>query len=207
VRQRGRRAATLPVSFFRQDAITVARGLLGASLVSRIDGLHTAGRIVEVEAYLGAGDPASHAYAYRRHAQNTALYGEAGTWYVYRSYGVHWCANLVTGPAGLGAAVLLRAVEPLIGIPYMRQRRGREADGVLAAGPGRLAVAFGITRVLDGELMERSPLLVEAGIPAPDEAVLQTPRIGITRAAELPLRFVIRDSPWLSRRTRRNEGA
>ena len=197
----GRRAATLPVSFFRQDAIAVARGLLGASLVSRIGGVHTTGRIVEVEAYLGATDPASHAYQFRLHAQNAAIYGDPGTWYVYRSYGVHWCANLVTGPPGDGAAVLLRAVEPLTGIPHMRRRRGVDSERLLASGPGRLTMAFGITQAVNGVPMESSEVVVQAGQAVPDAQVRETRRIGITRAADLSLRFVIRGSPWLSRRS------
>src|SRR5690349_14012417 len=101
----GRRAATLPVSFFRQDVVDVARGLLGRTLVVDYRRARTSGRIVEVEAYLGSTDAASHAYRYRRHAHNQSLYRPAGTWYVYLSYGVHWCANLVAGTPGEGAAV------------------------------------------------------------------------------------------------------
>ncbi len=197
----GPRAAPLPVSFFQQDVIAVARGLLGASLVSHVDGQQTAGRIVEVEAYLGATDPASHAYQFRRHAQNAAIYGDPGTWYVYRSYGIHWCANLVTGPPGHGAAVLLRAVEPLAGAPHMRRRRGVETDRLLASGPGRLCVAFGITQAENGSPMESSAVVVEPAEAVPDAQVLETPRVGISQAAELRLRFVIRGSSWLSRRS------
>ncbi|MDZ4865290.1 MAG: DNA-3-methyladenine glycosylase [Gemmatimonadota bacterium] len=199
--QQGRRAAPLPVAFFQQDVIAVARGLLGASLVSRIEGVDTAGRIVEVEAYLGATDPASHAYQFRRHAQNAAIYGDPGTWYVYRSYGIHWCANLVTGPPGHGAAVLLRAVEPLTGTLHMRRRRGVETDRLLASGPGRLSVAFGITQAENGSPMQSSAVVVEPAEAVPDAQVLETPRVGISRAADLRLRFVIRRSPWLSRRS------
>jgi len=201
VTQQGRRAAPLPVAFFQQDVIAVARGLLGASLVSRIEGVDTAGRIVEVEAYLGATDPASHAYQFRRHAQNAAIYGDPGTWYVYRSYGIHWCANLVTGPPGHGAAVLLRAVEPLTGTLHMRRRRGVETDRLLASGPGRLSVAFGITQAENGSPMQSSAVVVEPAEAVPDAQVLETPRVGISRAADLRLRFVIRRSPWLSRRS------
>jgi DNA-3-methyladenine glycosylase len=193
-----RRAATLPVAFFRQDAESVARGLLGALLVSTVRGCRTAGLIVEVEAYLGAEDPASHAWRFRRHAQNQALYGPAGSWYVYRSYGMHWCANLVVGPPGLGAAVLLRAVEPVAGLQAMRRRRGVTAERLLCAGPGRLAQALGITRALDGQAMRRSALRVLRGADWHQPEMLATPRIGISRAADWPLRFVIRGSPWLS---------
>ncbi|MEO8140793.1 MAG: DNA-3-methyladenine glycosylase [Gemmatimonadota bacterium] len=194
----GRRAATLPVGFFRQDAVTVARGLLGALLVSEVRGSRTAGRIVEVEAYLGADDPASHAWKLRRHARNEALFGPAGRWYVYRSYGLHWCTNLVAGPLGHGSAVLLRAVEPLEGIASMRRRRGVEAERLLCAGPGRLCQAMGITLSLDGLAMHRSAVRVERGAPLSEDAIVATPRIGISRAADWPLRFVERGSSWAS---------
>jgi len=194
-----RRAASLPVAFFRQDAATVARGLLGATLVMQYRGGELTGRIVEVEAYLGATDPASHAFQYRRHGQNLSLYHRPGTWYVYRSYGMHWCVNLVTGPAGEGAAVLLRALEPLSGLATMRHRRGVSSDRLLCAGPGRLCEAMGIDRALDGRYMPRSALrLRAAAAPPSDAAVARTPRIGITRAAEWPLRYVLRDSLWAS---------
>lgn len=193
-----RRAATLPVAFFRQDARAVARGLLGALLVSEVRGCRTAGRIVEVEAYLGAGDPASHAWQFRRHARNEALYGPAGSWYVYRSYGIHWCANLVTGPPGQGSAVLLRAVEPLEGIGAMRRRRGVSAERLLCAGPGRLCQALGLAAALDGLPMHRSLVRVLRGERLADEEIVTTPRIGITHAADWPLRFAVRGSPWRS---------
>lgn len=196
-----RRAATLPVAFFRQDAETVARGLLGAVVVSEVRGCLTAGRIVEVEAYLGAEDPASHAWRLRRHPGNEALYGPAGNWYVYRSYGMHWCTNLVTGPPGRGAAVLLRALEPLEGLEAMRRRRGMTEPRVLCAGPGRLCQALGITRALDGTPMRRSVVRVERGKELTGEDVVATPRIGISRAADWPLRLMLRGSPWVSRGT------
>ncbi len=116
-------------------------------------------------------------------------------------------ANLVTGPPGEGAAVLLRAVEPVTGTLHMRRRRGVESDRLLASGPGRLSVAFGITQAVNGEPMASSAVVVQAGEGALDAQVLETPRIGISRAAELPLRFVIRGSPWLSRRSPLAEAA
>jgi DNA-3-methyladenine glycosylase len=190
----------LPVAFFERDVVTVARELLGARIVSRLGGPMTGGRIVEVEAYLGADDPASHAYQLRRTERNAAIYGPPSTWYVYRSYGVHWCANLVAGPPGRGAAVLLRAVEPLEGLRVMRRRRSGATDRHLCAGPGRLCQALGITRVrLDGLLMPRSPVHILPPEPGSEAEIVATPRIGITRAVDWPLRFVIRDSPWASR--------
>jgi DNA-3-methyladenine glycosylase len=192
-----RRAATLPVSFFQRPAEVVARELLGTVVVSTLGRGRTAGRIVEAEAYLGRDDPASHGYQERRHAQNESLYGPPGTWYVYLSYGMHWCANLVCGPVGHASAVLLRALEPLEGIAIMRRRRGGVPDRQLCSGPGRLCQALGITRALDGTPMRRSMVTVRAADAPPE--VVASARIGITRAADWPLRFVIGGSPWISR--------
>jgi DNA-3-methyladenine glycosylase len=194
-----RRAATLPVSFFDRPAETVARDLLGTIVVSRIAGVRTAGVIVETEAYLGYDDPASHGYRHRRNDRNAALFGPPGSWYVYLSYGMHWCANLVCEAEGRASAVLLRALEPSEGLPAMRERRGGVADRLLCAGPGRLCQALGITRALDGAIMPRSPVAVLE--PPPDAvvpAVAATPRIGITKAADWPLRFLIEGSVYVS---------
>ena len=191
------RAALLPVSFFRRPAEVVARELIGAVVVSTVRGVRTTGRIVEVEAYLGHRDPASHGYRNRRHAQNEGLYGPAGSWYVYRSYGVHWCANLVADRAPNDGAVLLRALEPLEGLEAMRRRRGGVSDRLLSAGPGRLTQALGVTRTLDQCPMRGAVVQVFQGAPrAPPVA---TPRIGITRAVDWPLRFVEGGSRWASR--------
>ena len=167
-------------------------------MVSRVGG-RASGRIVETEAYLGAGDPASHAAGGRRTERNAALFGPAGSWYVYRSYGIHWCVNLVSaGPAG-GSAVLIRALEPLEGLALMRRRRGGQPDHLLCAGPGRLCEALGITRALDGQMMRSSPVEVLRGSLDDEEAIAATPRIGITRAAEWPLRYVVEGSRYGSR--------
>ncbi len=180
----------LPAKFFHRPAPEVARDLLGAVLVSQLGRAVTAGRIVEIEAYLGYDDPASHAYRGRRHPGNQSIYLSPSTWYVYRSYGVHWCANLVCTPPGRGSAVLIRALEPLGGLQTMRRRRGSVADRRLCTGPGNLCKALGITRLLDGLMMRASPVNVLRGVPVPDHAVTITPRIGITKAAEWPLRFI-----------------
>lgn len=193
-----RRAATLPVSFFARPAEQVARELLGATVVSTLAGARTAGRIVETEAYLGYDDPASHGYRNRRHAQNEALFGPPGTWYVYLSYGMHWCANLVCGATGQASAVLLRALEPVQGLTVMRERRGAVADRQLCSGPGKLCQALAITRDQDGLSMRRSGAVVlSAG--EPPAAIIAAPRIGITKAMDWPLRFVVDGSPWVSR--------
>jgi DNA-3-methyladenine glycosylase len=189
----------LPVSFFQQPADVVARELIGRTLISGSGRTRTVGRIVETEAYLGHRDPASHAFANRRHSRNETLYSAAGTWYVYLSYGMHWCANLVCGRETNAGAVLLRALEPLEGLDVMRRRRGGvERDRLLASGPGRLTQAFGIDPGLDAHPMRRSEVIILAKDPV-DTAVEVSRRIGITKAIDWPLRFTERGSRWISR--------
>jgi DNA-3-methyladenine glycosylase len=157
----------------------------------------TAGRIVEVEAYVGPHDPACHAYRGRRTARTEPLYGPPGTAYVYFTYGMHWCLNAVTEAAGYPAAVLIRALEPLVGIEAMRRRRGGVPDRQLCAGPARLCEALGVTGALNGASLQRGSLrIVRAGRRS--GAVAVGPRVGITRASDWPLRFYIKDSPWVS---------
>jgi DNA-3-methyladenine glycosylase len=201
------RAAPLPVSFFRQSSEVVARELLGTTIVSLLGGRRTVGRIVETEAYLGYRDPASHGYRHRRHAGNVHLFGPPGTWYVYRSYGIHWCANLVCGVEGEGTAILLRAVEPLEGLDVMRERRGPVDDPALCSGPGKLCQALAVTKQeVDGVPMRASGLTVMPERNAAPPAFAVTPRIGITQAADWPLRFVVLESPWISHRARVTSG-
>jgi len=196
---RSRRAATLPVAFFMRPAEVVAADLLGTVLVSSVGGQRTSGRIVETEAYLGYDDPASHGFRHRRNARNEALFGPPGTWYVYLSYGMHWCANLVCQEEGMASAVLLRALEPLAGLEVMRERRGDVPDRQLCSGPGKLCQALGISRELDGQPMRRSTVRARAGHLA-DLRKIATPRIGITKAVDWPLRFHLAGSPWTSRK-------
>jgi DNA-3-methyladenine glycosylase len=169
-------------------------------VISSVGGELTAGRIVETEAYLGYDDPASHGYLHRRNARNEALFGPPGSWYVYLSYGMHWCANLVCQQAGHASAVLLRALEPLDGVEIMRRRRGPVGDRDLCSGPGKLCQALGITRDLDGAKMGGSDVLVRPPVGSEDNRIIATPRVGITKAADWPLRFVVAGSPWLSRK-------
>ena len=186
----------IPLEFFHRSAPAVARDLLGAVLVSRVGGALVSGRIIETEAYLGYEDPASHAWKGRRNRQNEGIYSPPGSWYIYLSYGMHWCANLVCGPEGRGAAVLLRGVMPIDGVEIMRQRRNRVqrtqpgSDRSLADGPGKLCQALGITRALDRAPMPGSAVVVTEGHSVPEHQLQITPRIGITKAADLPLRFV-----------------
>lgn len=182
----------------QRSAPEVARALLGALLVSEVGGIRTAGVIVETEAYLGTDDPASHAATRSGMTpRNRAMFGPAGRAYVYRSYGVHWCMNVVTGPEGRAAAVLLRGVEPVEGLDVMARRRGRSAD--LGSGPGRLCQALGITDALYGHPLDRAPLRLEPGWSVPDEDVAVSARVGVSKARDWPLRYFVRGSPGVSR--------
>jgi DNA-3-methyladenine glycosylase len=195
-----RRAVTLPVAFFRRPAEVVAAEVLGMVVVSSTGGETTEARIVETEAYLGYDDPASHGYLHRRNARNAALFGPPGTWYVYLSYGMHWCANLVCQEEGLASAVLLRALEPIVGLDVMRRRRGAVPDRELCSGPGKLCQALAITCEIDGEKMAASDVIVRRQDRREEAKIVTTPRIGITKAADWPLRFHLAGSPWTSRR-------
>jgi DNA-3-methyladenine glycosylase len=169
----------------------VAPRLLGYTLL--VDGV--GGAIVEVEAY-APDDPASHAFRGAT-PRNSAMFGPPGRLYVYRSYGIHWCANITCGPPGRAEALLLRALEPHSGLDAMRARR-RVADvRLLCSGPGRLTQALGIGGEHDGARLDRKPF--ELVPPVHEVAYDTTPRVGITKAAELPWRYVVRGSSWLSR--------
>lgn len=158
-------------------------------------------RIVEVEAYWGSHDPASHAFGGMT-PRNATMFGPAGLLYVYRSYGVHWCANIVLGPEGEAAAVLLRAVEPVAGRSAMEQRRPLVARPVdISNGPGKLCAALDITGVDDGsDLLDPTGRvrLLDDGVPPPSEPLV-TSRVGITRAMENPWRFAVAGNRWVSR--------
>jgi DNA-3-methyladenine glycosylase len=177
--------------FFARDVNMVARELVGWTLL--VDGV--GGRIVEVEAY-DHDDPAAHGFRGRT-PRNASMFGPAGYAYVYRSYGIHWCLNLVCAEPGVPAAVLLRALEPTHGLDRMRVRRGVEADRLLCSGPGRLCQALGVTRVHDGLALDRHPFALHP--PAERVEVAAAPRIGISRAEHLPWRYALRGSPFLSR--------
>ena len=165
----------------------MAPDLLGAVLVVERDGIRVAGRIIETEAYT-AHDPASHSFRGRT-TRNDVMFGPAGRLYVYRSYGIHWCANVVTGSEGDGQAVLLRAVDPVEGADEMLRRRGRRP---LADGPGKLCQAFGLDGDDDGaDLCGQGPIRIldDGGVQPGDPVV--GPRIGLTKAVDTPWRFRI----------------
>jgi DNA-3-methyladenine glycosylase len=189
----------LPASFYDRDTRVVARELLGAVLECETAEGVASGRIVETEAYLGVDDPACHAVAGLTE-RTRHLHGPPGIAYVYLIYGAHWCFNAKTEREGNGSAVLVRAIEPVEGEPLMRRRRpSAKRDVDLTNGPGKLCAALGITGALDGRPLTGPPLVIRAGDPVDDPEIDVTPRIGITRAAELPLRWLVRASPWVSR--------
>jgi DNA-3-methyladenine glycosylase len=196
----------LPAAFYARQTELVARELLGAVLECTVRGMRCRGRIVETEAYTGEEDLACHAAAGRT-ARTEVLYGPAGHAYVYFIYGMHWCVNAVTRRAGMPSAVLIRAVEPLDGIEAMRRRRHGRPDRELTNGPGKLCEAFGISGPLHhGASLISSPLRILAGARVPDADVEVTPRIGISRAAAEPLRWIVRSSAFVSgKRPRRDE--
>lgn len=175
----------LPELFFARDVVQVARDLIGAWL--QLD--QCGGWITETEAY-AADDPASHSFR-GRSARNDAMFGPPGTAYVYRSYGIHWCLNVTCLP---GSAVLFRAMEPVEGTALMAKRRGEALP--LAAGPGRLGQALGVTDNLNGVRFATTQLLLAAGLAS---EVITGPRIGISQAQERPWRFGLAGSPHLSR--------
>ena len=200
-RENGR---SLTRAFYARDTERVARDLLGAVLECTVRGVRCRGRIVETEAYIGEHDAACHAAAGRT-ARATGLWGPPGSTYVYLIYGMYWCVNVVTRAEGLPSAVLLRAVEPLEGLAAMRRRRGAKvSDRELTNGPGKLCAAFGITGPRHhGGTFLRGPLRIVAGEAVDDARVLATPRIGINpvnAACGWPLRWVVRDNPYVSAR-------
>jgi DNA-3-methyladenine glycosylase len=182
---------TLGREFFARSVHEVAPDLIGCGLL--VDGV--GGPIVEVEAY-DQEDPASHGFRGET-ARNRSMFGPPGHAYVYRSYGIHWCLNLVCEEMGVAAAVLLRALEPARGIEEMCARRGLDEPRLLCAGPGRLCQALAVTREHDGLPLDRPPFELRARASVPE--IITGPRVGITQAADLPWRYGLAGSPYLSR--------
>jgi DNA-3-methyladenine glycosylase len=182
-------------SFYRRPTVEVARDLLGKILVHG----ETAGRIVETEAYLGDDDLAAHS-ARGITARTRVIFGPPGHAYVYFIYGMYECLNLVAEPAGIPGCVLIRAVEPVTGIEIMQRRRpvARKLRD-LASGPGRLTLALGITRALNGADVTRGSLTVRTAGDASPFEIEVTPRIGIRHCADWPLRYVIKGNLFVSR--------
>jgi DNA-3-methyladenine glycosylase len=187
----------LPVQFYLQPTLEVARALLGQVLVHDAEDGLTAGVIVETEAYL-VGDPANHA-SRGKTARNAAMFGPPGIAYVYQVH-THHCLNAVTAPEGVGEAVLIRAVEPIEGIERMQQRRGVRELRLLTSGPGRLTQAMGITLAQNFCPLYEGRLRIVYGERVPPERVTQTTRIGIRWWADKPWRFYVTGNRFVSRK-------
>jgi DNA-3-methyladenine glycosylase len=196
--RRSRLATPFDAQCYDRPTELVSRDLLGAVLECRTKEGVTRGRIVETEAYLGPDDPACHATAGLT-KRTEHLFGPPGTSYVYLIYGMYWCFNAVTREHGHGAAVLIRAVAPLDGIDLMRRRRPNvKSERELTNGPGKLCLAMGIVGAMSGTSLRDGPIVIRPGESVRDADVVVTPRIGITRAAAWPLRYLVRDDPFVS---------
>jgi DNA-3-methyladenine glycosylase len=178
-------------AFFGRSVHEVAPELIGATLL--VDGV--GGIIVEVEAYHHT-DPAAHSYRGPT-PRNSVMFGPPGFIYVYRSYGIHWCVNFVCEEAGSASAVLIRALQPTHGIPTMRRRRGLHDERALCSGPGKLTEALGITHAHNGLALDTPPIALSARPARPD--IVTGIRIGITKAVDLPWRYGLKDSKFLSK--------
>jgi DNA-3-methyladenine glycosylase len=183
--------ARMPIIDFSAPSVEVARQLIGTTLL--VDGV--GGRIVETEAY-DHDDPASHSFPGPT-KRNTVMFGPPCRAYVYRSYGIHWCLNFVCRSEGHGAGVLIRAIEPVAGLEIMRARRGLDDVRLLCSGPGRVSQALGITQAHSGLAIDVPPFQL---LPSPEPVVVVTgPRIGISKAIDMPWRFGLAGSPFVSR--------
>ncbi len=189
----------LPRSFYLRPTLTVAKDLLGKLLVRKLGKKTLAGRIVEVEAYLGEIDPASHAYRGKT-KRNEVMFLEGGHLYVYFTYGMHFCSNVVTERRGKGRAILLRALEPLRGMSTMvKNRGGVEDDTKLTSGPARLCQALAIGRKENGIDLTGSEIYIGRGAKIASSRIGRTRRIGIRKGAEKPWRFHVKGSRFVSR--------
>ena len=188
----------LPRDFYARDALRAARALLGKTLVHGDAG----GVIVETEAYVGPGDRACHAFGGRRTARTEVLFGEAGHAYVYLIYGMYCCLNVVTGGPGEPQCVLIRALRPAFGLEAMAARRGGKPEKELCRGPGKLCMALGIDRSLNGRDMTAGDFVILPGPEVPEDRIGTSPRIGIDYAGDArdwPWRFTLKGDPFVSR--------
>jgi DNA-3-methyladenine glycosylase len=194
----------LSLSFYRRgDVLLIARELLGKILITKWKGIETSGRIVEVEAYNGIVDKASHAYGGRRTQRNEIMYAEGGVAYVYLCYGIHHLFNVVTYNKDIPHAILIRALEPLTGIDTMLKRAGKKkADYTLTKGPGNLSKALGIKVPFSGySLLSKELFIADDGFVYTDKEIILSPRIGVDYAgadALLPYRFYVKSNPYVS---------
>ena len=195
--------AVLPLEYYQTEPVThIARDLLGKVLHTRVNGMHTAGRIVETEAYDGRTDKACHAHLNKRTKRTEIMYYAGGVAYVYLTYGIHYLFNIVTNIEGKADAVLIRAVEPILGIDVMAERRNmEEASKNLTSGPGKLSQAMGITKALYGASLLGSEIWIEDDGHKVKDEILARERVGIAYAQEdalLPWRYSIMNNKWVS---------
>lgn len=191
-------------SFYtRQDTLAIAKELLGKYVFTQLDGVLTGGMIVETEAYIGPEDSGSHAFNHRRTPKNETMYAEGGVTYMYICYGIHDMLNVVTGQAGSSHAVLIRAIEPTIGIEFMQERRGNVPLKRLATGPGALAKALGLKKYHDAYDLTSSEIWIEdQGLLVDEKSVKATGRVGLgckEPYLSIPWRFIINGNPFVSR--------
>jgi DNA-3-methyladenine glycosylase len=197
--------ARLPRSYFlNEDVVGLARDLLGKSLFVNTEDMLTGGIIVETEAYRGPEDVGAHSYNHRRTARNEIMYTDGGVVYMYICYGIHDMLNIVTGPEGTAHAILIRAIEPAVGLEIMRERRKvRNEDSRLCRGPGALAKALALKKVHNGSSLEGNEIWIEDhGLVFGDSEVVAGPRIGLNIAEpykSIPWRFYVRGSSYVSR--------
>jgi DNA-3-methyladenine glycosylase len=190
--------APLPAAFYRRPVLEVTRDLLGRLLVHRAPDGTCAVRLVETEAYDGAGlDPASHAHRGPT-PRNAVMFGPPGHLYLYFTYGMHWCANVVCAPEGTAQAVLLRAAEPVLGVELLAARRPGSRPRDLARGPARLCQALGLAGWANGASLAAGPVQLTAGWPVADDRVAWTGRVGVTAAADRPWRALVAGDPHVS---------
>ena len=192
-------APLLPVDFYRRPTLVVARAMLGRLFVRQLEGRRLSGRIVEVEAYHGDADRAAHSYGGER-GRNRVMFRDGGLLYVYFTYGMHFCMNVVTEEEGTGAAVLIRALEPVEGIEHMRRHRGegrREVD--LTNGPAKLCQSLAISREENGLPLDGRIVVIHDAPEVDAAEVSVTTRVGISQSRELPWRFFLTGNRWVSR--------
>ncbi len=192
------RVNVLPRNFYKRSPLVVAPDLLGKVLCYETKGIRVAGKIIEVEAYLAEKDPASHSFRGKT-KRNATMFGPPGFAYLYFIYGNHICLNVVTEEVGKGSAILIRALEPLLGIDKMIENRKKNSPEELTSGPGKLTQAFGLTLKANGLDLTKKPLWICEQSFLTNSAWVQTPRIGISQAKNLPYRFLIPDSRFVSR--------
>jgi DNA-3-methyladenine glycosylase len=197
------KAKKLTAAFYRQkDVVKIAGELLGKMLVTEIDGVRTAGRIVETEAYAGVTDRASHAWNERRTNRTAVMYLPGGLAYVYLIYGIHYLFNVITNVKDTPHAILIRALEPVEGMEAMQARFHHPAPRNITAGPGNLSKALGIDLTLTGESLTGHKVWIEDAPPLPEDQIVVSTRVGVAYAGEdayLPYRFSVKDNKWVSK--------